>query len=152
MGKDITQETYLEKDNQENNENSVINTARPQSKHLIPWKPGELINPNGRPKGQKNYATLYREALIKIAKSQDTTPDVLELELISKGIFKARKGDYKFYKDLLDRLFGQATQNTESKNVNLNVELKSDDDPELAELRRQYNEKMKAKLIEKLNE
>lgn len=95
-------------------ENNVKNKVeRPQNKHLKPLKKGETANPNGRPLGQKNYATLYKEALIKLAKLNDKEPDELELELISKGIMNARSGDYRFYKDVLDRLLGTAVQKTE---------------------------------------
>lgn len=69
----------------------------------------------GRPIGQKNYATLYKEALIKLGSLNNKTPDELELELISSGFTNARKGDYRFYKDVLDRLHGTATQMTETK-------------------------------------
>lgn len=82
-------------------------------KNLKPFKKGECGNPNGRPLGQKNYSTLYREALIKLAESKGQAPDELELELISKGIMNAKSGDYRFYKDVLDRLLGQATQKTD---------------------------------------
>jgi hypothetical protein len=81
-----------------------------------PFEKGKTGNPDGRPLGQKNYATLYREALIKLAKLNDKEPEELELELISKGIMSARSGDYRFYKDVLDRLLGTAMNNT-----NLNV-------------------------------
>jgi len=83
--------------------------------NLIPIKKGERLNPNGRPLGQKDYATLYREALIKLAKMNDKEPADLELELISKGIMSARGGDYRFYKDVLDRLLGTAQQNFDIK-------------------------------------
>lgn len=75
------------------------------------YKKGTSGNPNGRPLGQKNYATLYREALVKLAKLNNKKPDELELEMISKGILNARAGDYKFYKDVLDRLLGTAQNN-----------------------------------------
>lgn len=78
-----------------------------------PFEKGKSGNENGRPFGQKNYATLYKEALIKLAKLNDKEPAELELELISKGIMSARGGDYRFYKDVLDRLLGQATQHTD---------------------------------------
>lgn len=67
----------------------------------------------GRPLGQKNYATLYREALIKLAELNDTTPDDLELSILRKGIMNARSGDYRFYKDLLDRLHGTPVNRNE---------------------------------------
>lgn len=78
--------------------------------NLKPFKKGQSGNPNGRPKGQRNYATIYREALIKLADLNDKTPEALEEEMLSKAILSARKGDYRFYKDLLDRLYGKAVQ------------------------------------------
>ncbi len=95
-------------------ENNVVNKVeRPQNKHLKPCKKGETHNPYGRPLGQKNYATLYREALIKLAKANKKAPDELEIEILSKGILNARSGDYRFYKDLLDRLYGTAISRAE---------------------------------------
>lgn len=90
------------------------NTDRNTDKRLLnlkpAWKKGDPSpNPNGHKLGQKNYVTLYREALIKLAKLKGTEPSELELELISNGILKAKKGDYRFYKDVLDRLLGQAS-------------------------------------------
>lgn len=81
--------------------------------NLILIKPGERLNPNGRPRGQKNYSTLYREALIRLAKLNNKTPDELEVEILSKGLLNARAGDYRFYKDMLDRLHGTATQKSD---------------------------------------
>lgn len=95
-----------------NSKNTVDNTRGKGLKP--PWKKGDKSpNPNGRPKGQRNYATIYREALIKLGELNNKTPDELEDEIISKGILNARSGDYHFYKDILDRLHGQATSKTE---------------------------------------
>ena len=88
--------------------------------NLKPFEKGQSGNPNGRPLGQKNYATLYKEALIKLAKLNDKEPEELEIEMISKGILSARAGDYRFYKDVLDRLHGTA-----QNNVNLSGEMTS---------------------------
>jgi hypothetical protein len=82
-------------------------------RNLKPFEKGESGNPNGRPLGQKNYATLYKEALIKLATLNGKEPEELELELISKGIMSARAGDYRFYKDVLDRLLGTAVTRTD---------------------------------------
>jgi len=75
---------------------------------LKPFPKGVSGNPNGRPKGRKNFQTLFYEAIEVLAKQNGKTPDELELEIVQKGIASARKGDYKFYKDLLDRLHGTA--------------------------------------------
>lgn len=89
------------------------NSAENRVKGLKPFKPGESGNLNGRPNGQKNYKTLFREALINLAKLNDTTPSALELDLISKGFSEARKGNFNFYKDILDRLHGKPDQHTD---------------------------------------
>lgn len=87
------------------------NTAKNTPDGLIPWKKGDPSpNPNGRPKGQRNYATIYREALLRLAEKNNLEPDQLETELLEKAIFSARKGDYRFFKDIMDRLYGTATQ------------------------------------------
>lgn len=98
-------------------ENNVENKVRPQNKHLKPLKKGETANPNGRPLGQRNYATIYREALIKLATLNDKSPEELENEILSSGILNARKGDYRFYKDILDRLHGTPVQKIENETV-----------------------------------
>lgn len=89
------------------------NSENIRVKNLIPFKEGESGNPNGRPLGQRNYATIYREALIKLAELNGKAPDELENEILSNALLSARKGDYRFYKDVLDRLYGTATNNTD---------------------------------------
>lgn len=82
--------------------------------NLIPFKKGESGNPNGRPKGRRNFSTIFYDALEKLAEKNGIPADQLETEIVEKALLSARKGDHKFYKDLMDRLHGQATQNTES--------------------------------------
>lgn len=83
---------------------------RGRVENLKPFKPGQSGNPKGRPLGLKNFKTLFYEALKKLAKKEGVTPQQLELDLIGKGILSARAGDFRFYKDSLDRLHGSATQ------------------------------------------
>lgn len=101
-----TQETKPENFEENRGKNKGI-------ENLQPFKPGESGNPNGRPKGQRNYATIYREALIKLAKANNKTAEELEEEILSKAIVSARGGDYRFYKDILDRLHGTAIQKSD---------------------------------------
>ena len=91
--------------------NSDKNSVRPQNKNLNPpMKKGETINPKGRPKGQRNYATIYREALQKIAEVNQQSPDEVENILVQSGLKKALKGDFNFYRDTMDRLHGKPQQ------------------------------------------
>lgn len=90
-------------------ENTVKNTAGLKE----PWKDGQSGNPNGRPKGRRNFSTIFYDALEKLAEKNGIPADQLETEIVEKALLSARKGDHKFYKDLMDRLHGQATQNTD---------------------------------------
>jgi hypothetical protein len=74
----------------------------------------------GRPKGQRNYATIYREALIKLATMNSMEPEQMETDILLKGLASARKGDYRFWKDMHDRLHGTAPQRIE-QNTNITL-------------------------------
>lgn len=98
-------------------ENRKKSVERPQNKNL------KRDAGPGRPQGQLNYATIYRNALIRLGKENNKTPDDIEEEMIANGALLARKGDYRFYKDVLDRIHGQAVQKTEVKsNITLNFD------------------------------
>jgi len=92
-------------------ENTVKNTEFEKRK----WKEGETGNPNGRPKGQRNFATIYREAIEKIAKSKDITADEFEIQLVEQAIRKGFNGDTRFYTDTLDRIHGKPIQSIDHK-------------------------------------
>lgn len=74
------------------------------------WQKGQSGNPSGRPKGHRNYATIYREALKRLAKEKNLTPEQIEEVILKSGLDKAMKGDYNFYRDTFDRLHGKAPQ------------------------------------------
>ena len=78
--------------------------------NLIPIKKGECLNPNGRPKGQRNYATLYRLAMEKIAVSEGMTVDDFEIKFVQQALRKGFNGDTRLYTDTLDRIHGKAAQ------------------------------------------
>ena len=88
----------------ENDKKSVIKPQRPQNKHL------KTDAGPGRPKGQRNYATIYRAALLNIAKANDKTPEEIEEMLEVTGLKKALKGDFAFWKDVRDRIHGKPVQ------------------------------------------
>ena len=92
--------------------NTAKNTKKPTKGRLNkPWKKGDPTpNPNGRPKGQRNYKTLYREALVKIAQTQGITPEEVENLMHVAGLKQAMKGNYSFYKEINDRIHGKTPQ------------------------------------------
>jgi hypothetical protein len=87
--------------------------------NLKPAQNGEIRNPNGYPVGKKHFKTLYYEALEKIALKKGTTVEEEDLAIVNTGVRLAQKGNFNFYKDLLDRVHGTAIQN----NANVNVDI-----------------------------
>lgn len=74
-----------------------------------PWlfKPGESGNPAGRPKGTKNFDTLFDEAIQKILKEKKIDIDDPEIQIVVKAIIEALKGNFLYYRDIMDRRHGQ---------------------------------------------
>lgn len=65
----------------------------------------------GRPKGRKNFKTLYYEAIERIAQSQGITGEEFEVKMIEQAARKGFNGDVRFYQDTIDRVHGKAQQN-----------------------------------------
>jgi hypothetical protein len=89
------------------------NTDKKLKSHLFQKGNDPRRNLEGRPKGAKNFDTLFEEALKRIADTNSTTPDEFDRDIVAKGLEMARKGDYRFWKDLLDRRFGKALEKHE---------------------------------------
>lgn len=89
-------------------ENTSKQLERDENGRLLPGQ--ESLNPNGRPKGSLNFATKFKEAIEKLAETDELSGDELELQIIQMGIKKARDGDYSFYRDTLDRVYGKPQQ------------------------------------------
>lgn len=94
-----------------NNREKIV--ERPQNKNLTPGGPG-------RPKGVRNFKTIQREALKKIAEARDSTPEQIEAMISEVGLLKAMKGDYNFYRDYMDRNYGKVPD--KHLNITVNVE------------------------------
>jgi len=95
-------------------------------KHKI--KPGEVRNPNGRPKGARSRSTIVRELLelsetvnnpITGVKERLTQADIIALAVLKK----ARTGDLQAYRELMDSCYGkvadvQTLQNPDGTGIN----------------------------------
>ena len=88
------------------------NTAEIQPKRVIgrPFKKGQSGNPNGKPKGTKSFSTLFDEVIKKIAKEEKISPNSAEMALFEKAYSEAKKGNFNYFKDIMDRRFGQAVK------------------------------------------
>lgn len=76
----------------------------------VQFKKGVSGNLEGRPKGSvsaKTFSKTFDKAINKIAQSGKIKLDDPEVELVTKGIIEALKGNYQFWKDIMDRLYGK---------------------------------------------
>ena len=88
----------------------------------------------GRPKGSLNKKTIMNRALERLAELNEKTADELDEEIVSNALLQARKGNYSFYKDYMDRHHGPVVQRNENLNVNVKHELPQEDKDKLDEL------------------
>lgn len=82
----------------------------PNPENLNPAKPGEVRNPNGRPKGSRNRSTIVREAIEAILEGQDQ--QIVD-NMTAAIIRKACEGDVPAYRELLDSAYGKVTDKQE---------------------------------------
>ena len=66
-----------------------------------PWKPGQSGNPGGRPKGS-GLTDIIRRVLSQPDESYGTKAD----RLITLCLEHAEKGDFRYFKEVIDRLEG----------------------------------------------
>lgn len=75
---------------------------------------GQIIkgtaNPYGRPLGAVSFATKWKRFVERVAESEGLTAEQIDEELLMVGLRKAKEGDYNFYRDIHDRVYGRATQ------------------------------------------
>lgn len=74
---------------------------------------GPSLNPTGRPVGRLNFSTRFFNVIEKLAKQNNLTAEEIEEQLIIVGYKKAKEGNFNFYSDLMDRVYGRAIQPTE---------------------------------------
>lgn len=98
----------------------------------IPFKKGDdpRRNLDGRPTGAEGFKTMFVRAIEKIAKDTGGKPEDQEMQIITRGILEARKGNFPFYKDVLDRVYGKAPQ-TIDLNATINKEELTDQEKEM---------------------
>lgn len=79
------------------------------------FKKGQSGNPKGRPVGSKNRSTIVKKWLETVQKSKNPISgeleDLSQEDMITLAILKkARAGDVRAYKELMDSLYGSAKE------------------------------------------
>ena len=85
------------------------NTGKQQKKDTK-FKPGQSGNPSGRPLGALGFKTIFEQAVKKIAKEKNLKESEIEVDLIIQAITKAKGGNYHYYRDIFDRIYGRPVQ------------------------------------------
>src|SRR5258706_16106157 len=84
----------------------------------VSWKPGQSGNPAGKPKGIPNAATRYQRQLNMVehvkkpvsGEIEDfTVAEILDMQQMKK----AREGESRAYKEVMDRLEGTPRQSVD---------------------------------------
>lgn len=71
------------------------------------------INREGRPVGSKDFETDFDEAVEEIAREEGITRSQARKDLLKVAYKNAKQGNYSFYKDIHDRVYGQAANKTD---------------------------------------
>lgn len=90
-------------------------TTKRSTKNLKPFQKGQSGNPNGRPKGSPNAATVIKKWLLSGEKIKNPltgkTETLSQLDIVTLAqIKKARGGDTSAFNAVLDRLYGKPKQ------------------------------------------
>ena len=101
-------------------ESQNTDTTAPKQQIGRPFPKGVSGNPEGRPPGSKNFSTVFEEAIKLIVKEQKIPVKNPEVEMVVKAISQALKGNYMFYKDIMDRTYGAT-----GKGLELNIDNRS---------------------------
>jgi len=75
----------------------------------------------GRTAGSLDFKTKWNIFIDKVAKQNNMTPNEIDEQLLTMAFKKAKDGDYNFYRDTQDRVFGKAVNPIEHSNPDGNL-------------------------------
>jgi hypothetical protein len=96
---------------QDSENNGKITGKDPETGRFLP---GNTLG-KGKPVGSRDFATDFDEVVEEIAEENGITKSQARKHLLKVAYKNAKEGNYSFYKDIHDRVYGQATQKTEVK-------------------------------------
>lgn len=84
---------------------------------------GAILNPEGRPVGTRNFQTDFDEVVEEIAKANNITNSEARKILIKKAYGEAKDGNFQYYKDIVERVYGKVPDNLNvGGNLVINIE------------------------------
>ena len=113
---------------------------------MPPWKPGQSGNPKGRPKGKRNFKTDFEIAVREIAKRVKKGEEVEwgYIELVKRGLRSAFKGNYNFWREFVERLYGK-----EPEKIEYSGSIEEKVDEETKKLIEEFHQWLKEKIKKK---
>ena len=100
-------------------------------------------NLEGRPKGTKNFTTYWEEAIKKIAIEKNLEENEVEVDLVMTAYRLAKRGNYSFFKEIMDRKYGKPLQTIDKTTKSISIELRGELSPERRQLIEEYEAKLK---------
>ncbi len=99
---------------EEKSENTEVTAKKVQVG--VPFKKGDdpRRNLDGRPVGSLDFKTKFEIFLNKLAKQNDMSPQEIDEQLFAVAYKKAKEGDYQFWRDVHDRVYGKPLQKNET--------------------------------------
>lgn len=93
--------------------------------------PGHTANPNGRPKGSEDFKTKWLRFIDKVSAANNVTPEEVDEDLLKVAYEQMRKADFRYWKDIQDRVHGAANSNNAIAAVQVNIGEKSGPTPQI---------------------
>ena len=86
----------------------------------------------GRKLGNKTFETDFNEAVEELAKEEGITRSDARKVLLKVAYVNARQGNYSFYKDIHDRIYGTAINRVEAKDITNDIDEMNQEEMDLA--------------------
>jgi uncharacterized protein DUF5681 len=97
-------------------EENTTTIVESKPNHL--FQKGESGNPNGRPKGSVGFKTKWDRLMKRLSEEEKISVEELGEMMLKTAFEKAKEGDFQYYKDIMDRLYGRPKDAVSPVNVN----------------------------------
>lgn len=122
--------------NEEAEKNGIKTDTRDEKGRFADGNPGGP----GRPLGMRDFATDFDEAVEEIAKANNITISEARKILLKRAYAEAKNGKFPFYKDIMDRYYGEAQKLIDITSKGEKIGELSEESRKLIE---EYEEKLK---------